>query len=204
MSNKQPMTLRAIMSDFAKMEQRSANLADAMFKVAQQKGNLKEFLAACAIEEAWIVSPEATSVRMDRVPRKWVQYKSDIKGAFARGLDPKDYQSYSAFKAAKVEVGKATNTETNGMLEQAQTGKPPVKGQRPALVVTQGDSADGKAEDLALIVSLIAPLNTHARAKCIKEMEAIAKSYRQAHDAKPKEKAQPKLGTMTGRFVEVA
>lgn len=73
-------------------------------------GDYDRFNAACKEHMAWLKSDEAGKHKVDKIPRCFVQAKSDIIGAMKEGLKPQDFQSYSKLKEAKIETRKSGNT----------------------------------------------------------------------------------------------
>lgn len=89
------------------------NISTRMFAVAKQftrngSFDLIAWLHWCELEEEYIKSDSAGDNKVDKLPRCWVQAKSNIKqGAEKFGLSPLDYESESAYRTAKNEAGKA-------------------------------------------------------------------------------------------------
>jgi hypothetical protein len=203
MSNKQPMTLRSIMSEYANIQHKQANLADAMMKAAVRCGSLKAFLAECEIQERWVTSEEATRMRLNKVPSHWTQTKSDIKRAWEQGLHPKNFESYSQLKKAKGNLGKKEQASSEP--KQTRSAAEP-KGEVPtlSLVAKSTEPEHVLPADMREIVELITPLSEVARKRCINEMQAIASKYRAKHDEQRRESAKPKTSIGSGRVVDVA
>lgn len=65
----------------------------------------------CADEqEDWMQSAGAGQMQVEHLPDVWVQGKSDMKNGMMQGLDPREYQSYHAFRKAK---GKQSEAKRN-------------------------------------------------------------------------------------------
>lgn len=109
-------------------------VADQLLRFAKESNTVEEFIGACTTEEEWIKSSDAGDLQTERLPDCWTQAKSDIKGAWSKGLDPKKYTTYSKLKQAKVALGK-TDAPKADKPKPATTDKP------------KGDNKPGRASN---------------------------------------------------------
>lgn len=198
-----PDTLRDLIAMCVQYEQFTTmlegNVAGHLFDFAKKTGNKDKFLDACALEETWVKSSDAGDARVTKLPKCWQQAKSDIKGAWERGCDPKNYPTYSKMKAAKVEAGKADKPKPAATPADGKPGraKNDPRNDRPpadddAVPAVTRDEALESGEVVYANATQIIPdwlLKTAKfldnipdspfRAKAIKNVEAAAK---QAHD----------------------
>ena len=90
----------------------------------------------CKNETSWLKSPEGAQAcktkEVKKVPRSFIQAKSDIIAGMKLGLNPQDFSTYSLFKKAKVELNKASKkAEEKAEVEASVNGEPVAKGDSP-------------------------------------------------------------------------
>lgn len=84
-------------------------------------------------QEDWMQSAEAGQMQVESIPDVWVQGKSDMKNGMMQGLDPREYQSYHAFRKAKgkrseakrnPEVQSTVSDESDSIADRMKASKP--------------------------------------------------------------------------------
>lgn len=161
-------------------------IADQLLRFAKEADNKDKFLDACKREEVWVKSSDAGDLQVQNLPKCWSQAKSDIKGAWDRGLNPKDFPTYSKLKGAKVDAGKASGRASNDpRVENTTTVEE---------ALASGDVVDAKSteitpDDLKQTVKYLGMLTELHRAKIVSQIERIAKD---AHDMVGIERRQTK------------
>lgn len=87
------------------------SVAEHLMITAQPFGtDYDRFNAACKEQMQWLKSDEAGKNKVDKIPRCFVQAKSDIIGAMKEGLNPASFKNYANLKEAKVEARKGSGS----------------------------------------------------------------------------------------------
>ena len=188
-----PENLRALMSAAVQADRTIAllrgGIADQLLRFAKEAVNKDKFLEACKREEVWIKSSDAGDLQVQNLSKCWSQAKSDIKGEWDRGLNPKEFPTYRKLKQAKVDVNKAKDNtgraSNDPRVENATTVEE---------ALASGDVVDAKSteitpDDLKQTVKYLGMLTELHRAKIVSQIERIAKD---AHDMVGIEKRQAK------------
>lgn len=105
------LTHRGVLGAFIIAERKQQGAASDLFKLAQRCQNAVEFTRLCEEAEDFYLSDDAGQMRVQELPRKYIQAKSDIRGAFKAGLDLTRIKSYSAMKRDKGDANKAAREE---------------------------------------------------------------------------------------------
>lgn len=105
------LTHRGVLGAFIVAERKQQGAASDLFKLAQRCQNMIEFTRLCEEAEDFYLSDDAGQMRVQELPRKYIQAKSDIRGAFKAGLDLTRIKSYSAMKRDKGDANKAARQE---------------------------------------------------------------------------------------------
>lgn len=202
-------TLRDLMCEAVKVDRTidflTGKIAEHLHGFAKKAKDLDAFLKACEAEEEWIKTADAGDLRIERLPKCWSQAKSDIKGAWKRGIKPTDHPTYSKLKQAKVALGKADEPKAAEPAKPAD-GKPgraknDPRNDKPTVdddavpPVTRDDAlASGEVvyanatqiipDYLLKTAKLLAAMpDTPFRAKAVKNVEAAAKMAHDMHFA---------------------
>lgn len=176
MNNKQK-TPRQTMRYAVDVDRRSGDVRTQMFGWAQQQATCKEFLLKCFVEEQWVKSIAAGDSRVESLPACWTQAKSDIKRAWEQGFEPRNFESASQHRDAKLRRGKGVAATKQERERKPESGV--------AQLIDDGVLIDAKAmlpDDLRHIARLIRPLNQLSRARVVKSMTAMARKARLDHD----------------------
>lgn len=192
------LTFRSVMLEAVEVEKQAQGVASGLFLLAQQHGD--EWESEVKQAEAWIMSKDAGENRMPEVPRCWTQAASDIRGGIKRGLDPKEYPTYSKFKAAKVELGKSKNKEKDRASNDPRNKDVREKDGSPVTTVEEalesGEVLDAKTtmvipDDLKQTVEYLSKLPDDIRSKTVDQIERLAKG---AHNEYFKTQREHKRG----------
>lgn len=199
-------TLRDLMCEAVKVDRTidflTGKIAEHLHGFAKKAKDLDAFLNACTAEEEWIKTADAGELRIEKLPKCWSQAKSDIKGAWKRGINPNQHPTYSKLKAAKVALGKTDESKAAEPAKPAadkpgrasndpRNGNSSAKDDDAVADVTRDEAlASGEVvyanatqiipDYLLKTAKLLAAMpDTPFRAKAIKNVEAAAKM---AHD----------------------
>ncbi len=170
------MNYREVMIAACDAENRVASVAASLFGLAKQCKSVDEFLAGCEDAEGYIQSEQAGSNRWepDKLPRCWIQAKSNIAAGMRAGLSPAQYKSEKAFRTAKVEHNKAKKEATkNERPDRDASGEPEPQGTKPLADIPM------IPDDLREMVKYLKILPELSRAKVVKD---LTKQAKQAHD----------------------
>jgi hypothetical protein len=149
----------------------SGSVASALFALAKSCNSSDDFSSGCATAEKWLKSEEAGAIRLvegGRLPRCWVQAKSNIAAGLNQGLNPNDYKTASAFKKAKVEGNKAAEKVAEIGVKDALHS-----------VTLQSDSP--MSAPMAELVAIVAKLSNQQASKMIANWTSQAKSALNKH-----------------------
>lgn len=100
------LTHRGVLKAFIVAERKQQGAASDLFKLAKQCPSVTEFNQRCEEAEEFFLSREAGQDQVQQLPAKYIQARSDIRGAFDRGLDLTRIKSYYQMKKLKVAAGK--------------------------------------------------------------------------------------------------
>jgi hypothetical protein len=100
------LTYNAAIILAVKLDRGKANLAAHLMKLARKASDLTEFKRECKLAEIFIMSEDAGDYQVADVPQCWKQYTSDIAAGMKLELDPKRFDSFNAFRDAKIEENK--------------------------------------------------------------------------------------------------
>jgi hypothetical protein len=145
----------AMISAYEPIAARLLKIAEPMYKLAVLAAQLGKsvpeytqayFKELCKHSEAHAKEAHAVDNLKDLLPC-WSVFKSEINRAIEGGLDPKDFNSYSALKAARVELDRKTEAEalerqqreSAAMRTGARSGTEPGTG--------EGDAGTGEIPD---------------------------------------------------------
>ena len=95
------LTYRGVLGAFIVAERKQAGAASDLFKLAQRCKGLGEFEDKCLEAEKFYLSDAAGQMKCQKLPAKYTQAKSDIRGAFKAGLDLNKIPSYHKMKLKK-------------------------------------------------------------------------------------------------------
>ena len=168
---------------------RFKGLASALYALAQSCKSVDEFKDSCTAAEQWIRSDEAGSAKLEvgvDLPRAWKQAKSDIAGGMNRGLDPTKFDTYSQFKQAKADAGKAAE-------QVANVDKPEKDTHSMSVVDSQPDEAMKKVlQDLVPVASCLVQLPDVQYSGALRKIKQLAETARGAHLSNQKKGGQHK------------
>lgn len=103
------LTHRGVLKAFIVAERKQQGAASDLFKLAKQCTGLAEFNDRCKEAEEFFLSRAAGQDQIQNLPAKYIQARSDIRGAFERGLDLNRIKSYHQMKKLKVAAGKQSS-----------------------------------------------------------------------------------------------
>lgn len=112
------LTLRDVLREYAETDGELADLSNSgeqirqarsahLMMVARQYPTEKAFEAACKAAEEWILSDKAGKAKLSKLPRSWINAKSNIKAGIRRGMKLDDYPTESALRSKLTEIRKA-------------------------------------------------------------------------------------------------
>ncbi len=173
-----------ILAESVKLERgyakRAGTLSSALLALAGSCETAGAFIDKMNEAEAWVRTAEAGDVRLAegiKMPRAWVQAKSDIVAGLKLGLNPVDFDSLSAFKRAKVKRNEqATTAAQVGAREQ--DAQPTDSTEAIAALGTKGTEAS-VPHDLIPVVKYLSVLPELSRKRTVHDMTVLAKT---AHD----------------------
>lgn len=97
---------RGVLGAFINAERKTAGAASDLFKLAKLCTDVNEFNDRCRAAEEFYLSAAAGPMQVQDLPKKYTQARSDIRGAYKAGLDPKRIKSYHAMKKLKADANK--------------------------------------------------------------------------------------------------
>jgi hypothetical protein len=144
-------TFRGVLKAFIAAERKQQGASSDLFQLAKRVGNLEDFEGECEIAEAWYLSDAAGQDKVQHLPRKYIQAKSDIRGGFKAGLDLTKIKSYHQMKKLKSMANKADTIPASDTTDDEVTvldATPSEEEQAPVATVRESDgvivlSADG-------------------------------------------------------------
>ena len=179
-------TLNNVLCAAVLNERNSGKIATALLRLAREFDNSLDFKKACAASESYIRSDDAREYKWedDKLPRAWTQAKSDIAAGMDLGLDPSKYESYAAFKTAKIEVNASLKDVSNADAKDKDGRKDPTV----TLVSESKNTGAEMPDDLKGLVGTLSKLpNNSARAVLVKELTRLASMALDMHRANEKE-----------------
>ena len=158
------LTYRGVLGAFIVAERKQQGAASDLFKLAKRCKSLGEFEDKCLEAEQFYLSDAAGQMRVPKLPTKYTQAKSDIRGAFKAGLDLNKIPSYHKMKQRKAEANKE-QAEPQPVPERVTPAVP------DGVIVVQPESKPEPVSEKVIVLGA--------------EGKARARSPRDKRDARP-------------------
>lgn len=156
----------------------AGTLSSALLALAGSCDTAGAFIDKMNEAEAWVRTADAGDVRLAadaKMPRAWIQAKSDIVAGLKLGLNPVDFDSLSAFKRAKVKRNEAAKLASQ-VDARDKDGK---STDAEAMAASSTEGTAGVPRDLIAIVKYLSVLPELSRKRTVHDMIVLAKT---AHD----------------------
>lgn len=195
MSNLKLDTFNDILVSYVELDRdfnkRAGTLSSALLALAVNCTDAEDFLAQCKGAETWIKSGDAGTHRIPdegKLPRAFVQARSDIAAGLRLGLNPVDFTTLSAFKTAKVNRNKASEAASNVSRKDKGDSRPSQSAERSdndtspekAVPISPLSQVLSAKEQIAL-TKYLAVLPDLSRSRAVKEILRLAKAAHDTH-----------------------
>lgn len=179
------LSTRDIMVNAVRGDRLNEGITPALFAYAKTSSGVDAFLAGCEEAEVWIRTDAAEADKWDepKLPRRWIEAKSNIAAGMRAGLAPVNYGNEYAMRMAKIEVNKAKKGLPSESPDKERESTPEAQG-----TVMLADMPV-IPDDLTELIGYLATLPELSRQKEVRHLTNHAKQTAANH-AKGSKKGQ--------------